>query len=182
MQCARYHGRDEILQALIAAGPALDVFEAATLDRADDLASILDRDPALARVHSADGFTPLHLAAFYAAPAALALLLDRGADVRARTTNFLDNMPLHAAAAGAAPLPMCRILLDRGADVNARQHGGNSPLHTAGFRGERELVDLMLSHGADASARNDEGRTAGEVAASQGHGALATLLAAAARR
>lgn len=176
MQFAQYCGQEAILRTLIDPGPALDVFDAATLDRVDDLAAMLARKPALAGAYSDEGFTPLHLAAFYGAPGSVALLLERGADVHARTTNFLDNMPIHAAAAGAAPLLMCSILLRGGADVNARQHGGNTPLHSAGFRGERSLVDLMLAHEADASARNDDGKTPGEVAGSQGHGALATLL------
>jgi ankyrin repeat protein len=176
---ARYVENREAFDALLSAGPPLDVFEAAQTDNVDRLRDLLDADGALARAYSRDGFTALHLAAYYDAPNALRLLLDRGADLEAVTKNFLTNMALHAASAAALGyLEACRILLERGANVNAKQHGANTPLHTAGFRGDRELAELLVRHGADPSITNDEGQTAADVARSRGSSQVSALLRA----
>ena len=65
---ARYEGRREIVELLRAAAGDLDVFEAATLGDAPQLRKLLAADPALAKAYSSDGFTALHLAAFFAQP------------------------------------------------------------------------------------------------------------------
>jgi ankyrin repeat protein len=174
---ARYVGGQAVFDALVEAGPPLDVFEAAQAGAVDRLRELLEGDPALARAFSDDGFTALHFAAFYGARASAELLLDRGADTEAVTKNFLANMPLHAAAAGGHR-DICELLLDRGANVNARQHGGFTPLHTAGFRDDRAMAELFLRHLADASAKSDEGQTPADSARAQGHVALAALLRA----
>jgi ankyrin repeat protein len=176
---ARYMGNAEALATLIDAGPPLDVFEAAQIDDVDRLQALLDAEPSLASARSDDGFTALHFAAYYDAPRAMRLLLDRGANTEAVTKNFLTNMPIHAAAAAAVGhLDACRILLDAGADVNARQHGENTPLHTAAFRGDRELAELFFAHGADPSAKDVDGQTAADIARSRGSSQLSALLRA----
>ena len=52
-----------------------------------------------------DGFTPLHLAAFFGRLEAAALLVDRGADLEAPSRNprFPSVRPLHSAIAGGQP-------------------------------------------------------------------------------
>jgi ankyrin repeat protein len=174
---ARYVGDAAVFDALLAAGSALDVFEAAQANVVDRLRELLEADASVARAFSDDGFTALHFSAFYGAGDAALLLLERGADTEAVTKNFLSNMPLHAAAAGGHR-DICTLLLERGANVNAKQHGGFTPLHTAGFRGDREMAELFLEHGADASARSDEGQTPAESARAQGHLPVAALLRA----
>lgn len=176
---ARYVGEAAIVEALLAAGPPLDVFASSQIDDKDALRRLLDASPELVFAYSDDGFTALHFAAYYGAPAAMRLLLDRGANGEAVTKNFLMNMPIHAAAAAAVGrLEACETLIECGANVNARQHGGNAPLHTAGFRGDRGLAELLLRHGADASAMNDDGQTAAGIASSHGFSQLAALLRA----
>jgi len=131
LQFARYMGQGRILHLLISAGPALDLFEAAQIDRADRAAELLDAQPDLVSAYSSDGFTALHFAAYYGAMECVPLLMDRGANIEAVTKNFLANMPIHAAAAGRSRTrEICEILLRRGANVNAKQHGGFVALHT----------------------------------------------------
>ena len=67
---ARYEGRREIVDVLRPAVGELDVFEAATLGDVPRLRALLASDPGLAKAFSADGFTALHLAAFFAQPEA----------------------------------------------------------------------------------------------------------------
>jgi ankyrin repeat protein len=61
-----YRRQAEMTKLLLAAGPDLDLFEATTLGRRERVAELLQRDPALAKSWSPDGFTALHLACFFA--------------------------------------------------------------------------------------------------------------------
>jgi ankyrin repeat protein len=158
---ALYEGRTEEAQALAAARADLDVFEAAAIGDVERLRELLDEDAALVNAWSVDGFTPLHFAAFFGHPEAARLLVERGADLDARSTNeqfALDAAPLHSASA-AGQLEVCRVLLDGGADVNAVQHGGYTALLDAAANGSDALVEFLLDRGADRTARLDDGRT-----------------------
>jgi ankyrin repeat protein len=174
---ARYRSDRAVLDALLAADPPMDVFDAAALGHIDRLRHRLDEDPSRATAFAADGFTALHLAAFFGKPEAARVLLAAGASVSTYGRNDLANQPLHAAAAGRQ-LEVCRILLAAGADVHATQHGGYSPLHEAAQGGDVESVELFLSAGADPSLPADDGRTAAELAEHAGHADLATRLRA----
>jgi ankyrin repeat protein len=172
---ARYRFERETLDALLAADPAMEVFDAAALGHLDRLNARLDEDPEAVRAFATDGFTALHLAAFFGKVEAARALLDAGADVATYGTNAFANQPLHAAAAGGHH-EVCRLLLGAGADVEATQHGGFRPLHEAAHGGDVELVELFLSAGADATATTDEGRTPADLAEGAGHVDLARRL------
>ena len=172
---ALYHRRREAADALLEAGQPLDVFEAAALGRVERLRELLAADRAAANAWSADGFFPLGLACFFAQPAAVRLLIDAGADVRAAARNAMRVTGLHAAAA-ARSAPIARMLLEHGADVNARQQMGYIALHAAAQHGDLDLVDLLLSHGADPALRSDDGKDAAAHARENGHAALADRL------
>jgi ankyrin repeat protein len=172
---ARYRFDRETLDALLAADPAMDVFDAAALGHLDRLRARLEEDPDAIRAMATDGFTALHLAAFFGKVEATRTLLEAGADVATYATNAFANQPLHAAAAGRHH-EVCRLLLAAGADIEATQHGGFRPLHEAAHSGDVELVELFLSAGADATATTDEGRTPAELAEAAGHEDLARRL------
>ena len=72
--------------------------------------------------------TPLHYAAGYNKPEVVELLLDKGADVHARST--LGIMPLHFATRYNTP-EVVALLLDRGAPPDALADGGFAPLYYA---------------------------------------------------
>src|SRR5436305_10109558 len=78
---ARYRGENELVEILRAAKPSLDLFEAAALGEDDRVAELLDREPYRVSGLAPDGFSPLHLAVFFAHPSTAQLLLDRDADV-----------------------------------------------------------------------------------------------------
>ena len=61
---------------------------------------LLAANRSLVSAVSPDGWTPLHLAAFFGAADAARALLNKGASPSARSTNAMQNLPLHAAAAG----------------------------------------------------------------------------------
>jgi adenosylhomocysteine nucleosidase len=153
---AKYARQEMALQALLAVRPVLDVFEAAALGDTERLAALLDEDPARARAVAPDGFTALHLAAYFGQRGAASLLLDRGADPRAVAANPSKVQPLHSAVAGKR-WDVAPVLLARGADPDARQEGGYTALHAAVRRGDLELVGLLVDHGAHAEVADDAG-------------------------
>jgi ankyrin repeat protein len=175
---AAYARQGEVLAALLERKPRLGAYEAALLGDVDALAAALDADPAAVQRTSPDGFTPLHVAAFFARTETLRLLLARGASVTARSANGLANLPLHAALAGRMPVEGLRLLLDAGAPVDDRQHGGYTALHAAAMHGQDDVVDLLLARGADPSVRTDDGKSAADFAEEGGHAGLAERLRA----
>ncbi|HEY7132208.1 MAG TPA: ankyrin repeat domain-containing protein, partial [Candidatus Limnocylindrales bacterium] len=175
---ALYRGQRRIAEQLADARPELDLFEAASLSRADRVRDLLVADPSASRAFSPDGFTALHYPGFFggsdAADVARALL-DAGADVNARSANGFSVLPLHSAVAGGHD-EVVAALLEAGADVDARQSGGFTPLQGAAQNGADVTVDRLLAAGADRTARNDEGKTAADIATEAGHAALAARL------
>ncbi len=172
---AKYYRRDDIAQYLLGLNPKLDVFNACVAGRVSTVLAEIDRDATLLESHSTDGWTPLHLAAFFGHPELANALLDRGAQIDARSTNAMKNTPLHAAAAGAHA-DLVQLLAKRGADVNARQEGGWTALHSAAQAGNRALVEALLASGADVNARASNNQGALDLALSQGHQEVASLL------
>ena len=108
--------------------------------RLDDLAELIDADPALVQRRFSEldcgqtggrnlllqGGTLLHVAAEYGNPAAVALLLDRGADINARATVDEAGVGGQTAIFHAVTqfddegLPVTQLLVERGADLAVR--------------------------------------------------------------
>jgi ankyrin repeat protein len=166
---ARYRFDRPTMDVLLAADPDLDVFEAAALGRIDRLRECLADDAGSVTALSPDGFTALHLAAFFGKTEVTRILLAAGARVDTYTTNDFANQPLHAAAAGRH-IEVCRLLLD------ATQHGGFTPLHEAAQHGDAEMVELFLSAGADPTAAVEDAVTPADLAEKAGHHDVATRL------
>jgi ankyrin repeat protein len=142
------------VQTLVDADPSLAIFAAAILGDSGRLEELLTGNRSLVSAVSTDGWTPLHLAAFFGKDEAVRLLLNKGASVTARSTNPMANTPLHAAAAGRHA-EIVKLLLDRGANANARQNGGWAPLHSAAQNGDLDSARALIDAGADVSARAD---------------------------
>jgi uncharacterized protein len=174
---AVYRGDDARVEELLAADPELDVFEAAAVGRSDRVAELLEGEPGLVSTWSDDGFTPLHLAAFFRHPETARLLVDRGApvDVVARNER-LRVTPLQSAVA-AREEETAALLLERGADPNAQQLGGFTSLHATAQNGDEPLAELLLAHGADPALTADDGRSAADFARDGGHVDFAERLA-----
>jgi ankyrin repeat protein len=170
---AVYHGQKDIVNLLVARGAALSLFDACAAGEIERVERTLDASTI--NEYSADGWTPLHLAAFFGHPKITEMLLAQNADVAARSRNPNGNTPLHAALAGNHKL-VAGLLIGRGADVNAADANGWRPLHLAAANNNLDAINALIAQGADVSAANGEGLTPLSIAQEKNHREAAALL------
>jgi uncharacterized protein len=179
LMAALYRGHgdlaDEIADLMLASQQPLDIFAAAALGRRESLEAMLTRGTASVNGLSYDGWTALHLAAFFGRLDAAERLIACGADVNARSRNSLANTPLHAATAGGHA-DLALMLIARGADVHAADVGGHTPLHIAAENGSAPVVKALLARGADAHAVDVEEKTPLSRAAARNHAEIVDLI------
>jgi ankyrin repeat protein len=175
LMIARYVHRLDLVDVLLTAHPVLNLFEAAALGRLEEIRDIIAREPFTVSEWSVDGFSPLHLAAYFGQYEAARLLLEGGAVVSVVSRNWLGVTPLHSAVAGRHR-ELVELLLSRGSAVNARQSGGWTALHSAAQYGDNDTVAILLQHGADISTRNADGKRAADLARDAGYLQLTTVL------
>jgi len=96
------------------------------------------------------GRTALHLAAVEGHLDAVRLLVDRGANIYART--FIGATPLMYAALGGHN-EIVKFLISKGADVNTQNNKGGTALNLAAVKGHSDTVKLLLNKGANINAK-----------------------------
>jgi ankyrin repeat protein len=175
LMAALYRGHQRVVDVLLGARPLLDVFAASALGLDDALGQALGADPASSSSYAYDGWTPLHLAAFFGHPATAERVLAAGADINAVSRNSLRNTPLHAAVAGGH-VDVALLLIARGADVHAADAGGHTPFHIAAEAGYVPIVKALLERGADPHVVDAEDRTPLARAAARNHGEVVDLI------
>jgi ankyrin repeat protein len=123
--------------------PAL--MAAALYGDADAVKLLLDRG-ANPNVANNAGATPL----MWAIPdlAKVKLLVERGADVNARSAN-LGRTPLLIAASYPGAVGVLQLLLDKGADIHARDKSGMHALGRATTSADVAVVRFLVEHGCD---------------------------------
>ena len=122
-----------------------DAFAAAALADRKLVEATLRKRPDFARERDAGGVTALQCAAGSRMPGPLAdiaeLLIEAGAEVRARTKSWKHDIDAVYLAASANNVPVFELLLDRGADAT----GALTP---ALWNGTDKLASTALAHGA----------------------------------
>jgi ankyrin repeat protein len=172
---AKYYRQPQVADYLLSLSPKLDLFNACAAGKTEVVLAELDRDPTLLESRSSDGWTPLHLAAFFGHAELAKGLLNRGAPIDAVSANPMRNTPLHAATAGRNA-QLVSLLLEQGADANARQHGGWTALQSAAQSGCLAIARSLVEHGAQIGVRADNNQSALDLALSNGHGDVASFL------
>jgi len=94
----------------------------------------------------------LHDAADQGDVAKVRHLLEKGADVNARSGDWRQQTPLHLAAYDIGNTEVAKLLIAKGADVNARDENLATPLHNAALNGNPEMAKLLIAKGADVNA------------------------------
>jgi len=166
---AAYYGRVAIVQAILDRGVRPNIFEACAAGLTAEVEKMLKENPRLVSERSHDGWTPLHLAAFFGRLEVVKMLLDAGASMLTISSNNESNLPINAAAAGRRN-DVVRLLVARGCPPDARASDtGYTALHLAANNGNVELVEFLLQSGADRSLKTGSGETADDLAVKQGH-------------
>jgi ankyrin repeat protein len=156
---AVYHRQKEIANLLVARGASLTLAEACAAGEVERVERLLADAPEALNALTGDGWTPLHLAAFFGHARVAEFLLGEGAQARAVSSNTNGNTPLHAALAGNHTF-VAALLMGHGADVNAADAAGWRPLHIAAANNNIDAMKTLIAQGADVGAANKEGQTA----------------------
>jgi len=201
---ARASGHPDIAALLRARGAITDAFSAAYLGDLDLLASLSTADPSIVHARSPEedffAVTPLHHAVSGNQPEAVALLIERGAEVRPFSRRLLgeaarlESAPIVSmlldrnADAGEAedlgPIEradatIARMLVARGLDLNKPLRNGETFLTRAcrGDKGEHPAaVEAMIALGADPDLPGEAGRSPLHVAAKAGFASVVEVL------
>ncbi len=155
---ALYAGQPMLADELAARAGELSVFEAAAFDDTERLAELIRADAGVVAEWSADGWQPLHLAAYFGRAEAARMLLDADAPVAEPSRNELAVHPLHSATA-ARHAELVWLLIASDAPVDVPQRGGWTPLHAAAANADLESIRALRAVGADPDAVTDDGRT-----------------------
>lgn len=160
----------------VAAGAELDLCASAALADLDRVRTILEQSAADVNALTGDGFTALHLAAFFGSAEVVEALLGAGAAPDVVAGNPSRVTPLHSAIAHQS-VASASMLLEAGSPVDAHQAGGFTALHAAARHGHAELVRVLLDHGAEITLTDEAGMTAADHARAGGYEELAAELA-----
>lgn len=120
------------------------------------------------------GMTALHTAASQGLLDEMKKLLDKGADVNARS-KYEGYTPLHAAAEANA-YHAVELLLARKAEVNVKDDFGRTPLHSVAKGGSVDIARLLVEKGAEVNATDVTGNTPMHVASGAGQTPIVLLL------
>jgi ankyrin repeat protein len=172
---ALFHGHAKAAEAIKAYG-GLGLNDAALTNDVERIDIHLKAAPWAIDLLSPDGWTALHLAAFFGADAAVLRLLALGANARIMGRAFEQNLALHAACAGRriGKGAMAQLTSATG-DPDALQKQGYTALAIAAGNGFTEAVDALLAAGANRTRKID-GKTAADFARERGHADLAARL------
>ena len=132
-------------------------------------------------------WTPLFVTAFNGNEAITKVLIQNGANVKARDRS--GYTPLHWAirwtpgsqSATKGHAAVIALLLGAGADPNATSGDGWTPLHKAVANGHADTVAILLKAGASVSISNKDGATPLAMAEKSKHAAILGLLGSGAK-
>jgi len=183
------------------------IHEAVKAGVLEDVRSLLENSPQLARIPDENGMTPLHWASISGRRDIAELLIKKGADINAKdkwgltplsranqlghreVVNLLlehgvqlpgDLREIQKFAHYAAVKGHVKLfeqLMQRSKETNLKNLEGGSFLHSAAEGGSREIAERLLEEGIPVDQKDRYGWTALHVAALNGHQNIVELLA-----
>ncbi|CAM9535304.1 unnamed protein product [Ectocarpus sp. 8 AP-2014] len=116
---------------------------------------------------SADGSTPLMMAAFKGYSHIAKMLIKKGANVSMADKQGFTA--LHFCCAQEGDDAIVKLLAKAGADFDAKTPEGDTPLHRATHHGDSKVVRALIEAGANPDSQLPNGGTALHIAAEEGH-------------
>ncbi|HFJ9437813.1 MULTISPECIES: ankyrin repeat domain-containing protein [Bacillus] len=144
------------------------IVQAVISDNKAEVVEFIKTNPSDVNEFSDDGWTLLHLSAYFGQKEIASFLLESGADIHSRAKNENENTPLQAAIANKQS-ELVAFLIEKGADINVIQSGGWTGLHEAALLGSEEIVMLLLENGANKAIKKNDGKTAYDIALEKGY-------------
>jgi len=173
---ALFHGHAKCAEMLKRRG-GLGLHDSALAGDVGRVEALLKAAPWAIDLLSPDGWTALHLAAFFGNDAAVETLLVRGASACVMGRAFEQNLAIQAACAGGriGRAAFAKLVAATG-DPDAKQKQGYTALMIAAGNGFADAVDVLLEAGANPALKQSEGKTAADFARERGHEELANRL------
>ncbi len=140
---AIYYGAHDAAQLLISEGAQLNVHEAAAVGDVVRVQDALSADPTALNSLSHDGWTPLHLASFFGHEDVARLLISRGADIHAVSTNRMETCRFTRRPRTARP-PSCGYCSNTGPMSTRAPEAG--PRSTWRWRTATRSLSRCCSH------------------------------------
>lgn len=176
---AAYYGAKDSVEALRHACKSISPFEAAAIGDLMTVMRAIGRDPAVIAAYSHDGWTLLHLAAFFGHKELVDYLLGFQPDLASPSRNPMHVNPLQSALANGHE-EIAQTLIEAGAPLGAPE-GGWTPLHYAASNNLLTTADLLLQRGADPRTPNKDGKSPLDLANEYGNALMISILETAAK-
>lgn len=170
-----YNRQKEIRDFLVSRGAVLELHEAAAAGDLQRVKELVEKDAALARSYSPDGFPVVALAAVFGNFEITKYLHAKGADINAAATNGSGYNALSGTVT-SGHTEIVKWLLENGAEPNYRYSNNYSPLLNAAANGHLEILKLLQARGADLHAKTSDGKNALAYAEERKHTAIAEYL------
>jgi ankyrin repeat protein len=122
-----------------------------------------------------DGWTALHYASHSGCQESVKQLIDKGANIEARTN--INETPLHLAAKNNS-FEVVKLLMENGARIEAKTNINETPLHLAAQKNNLDVMKLLIKKGAHIEAKTNKNKTAVYLAATLNHVSIVECLAA----
>lgn len=167
---ALYLGKKKLAEKIYSKNFNFSIFESIGMQDLDKVKSCIEKNPNIINSYSLDGWTALHLAAFWGSREIVLLLLGNGAiiDLPSKSKASFGNSALQAAIA-MQQLEIVELLLLRGANPNFLQKPSNiTPLHIAASRDNEKIISLLLEKGADKTQKTADGKLPIDIAREHG--------------
>ena len=144
IQAATQMGQVDIIEHLLAAGAPKDIFTAAVLGQAEEVAAMLRANPSLAQSPGVHGFSLLYFPVIRGFKDIAELVFSHGAPVNSGEGG---TTPLHGAVQ-FNQVEMAAWLLDHGANIAALNYEKKTPLVIARDNQQAAMIELLTARGA----------------------------------